>query len=62
MKILDDVGHVESCLVHLETVLVSMQDRCMICAERTIGLEIVLDAPHGTLRLRDSSGRLFQSI
>ena len=22
-----------------------MQDRCMVCAKRTIGLEIVLDAP-----------------
>jgi hypothetical protein len=27
---------------HLETVLVSMQDRCMVCARCTIGLEIVL--------------------
>jgi hypothetical protein len=26
-------------LVHLETVLVSVQDRCMVCAKRTIGLE-----------------------
>jgi hypothetical protein len=25
--------------VHLEIVLISTQDRCMICAERTIGLE-----------------------
>jgi hypothetical protein len=31
--------------VHLEIVLVSMQDRCMVCAKRTIGSEIVLDAP-----------------
>ena len=23
-------------------------DRCMVCAERTIGSEIVLDAPDGT--------------
>ena len=23
-------------------------DRCMVCAERTIGLEIILDAPDGT--------------
>jgi hypothetical protein len=29
----------------LETVLVSVQDRCIVCAKRTIGLEIVLDAP-----------------
>ena len=31
--------------IRLETVLVSVQDRCMVCAKRTIGLEIVLDAP-----------------
>jgi hypothetical protein len=31
--------------VHLKTVLVSVQDRCAVCAKRTIGLEIVLDAP-----------------
>jgi hypothetical protein len=37
-------------LVHLETVLVSMQDRCMVCAKRTIGSEIILDAPDGTPR------------
>ena len=30
--------------VRLETVLVSVQDRCMVCAKRTIGLEIILDA------------------
>jgi hypothetical protein len=29
--------------VHLETVLVSLQDRCTICAKRTRGLEIILD-------------------
>jgi hypothetical protein len=27
------------------TVLVSEQDRCTVCAKRTTGLEIVLDAP-----------------
>jgi hypothetical protein len=37
-------------LVHLETVLVSMQDRCTVCTEHTIGLEIVLDALDGTPR------------
>ena len=31
--------------VRLEMVLVSVQDRCMVCAKRTIGPEIVLDAP-----------------
>jgi hypothetical protein len=35
--------------VRLETVLVSVQDWCTVCAERTIGMEIILDAPIGTL-------------
>ena len=30
--------------VRLETVLVSVQDRCTVCAKRTIGSQIVLDA------------------
>jgi hypothetical protein len=30
--------------VHLETVLMSMQDRCTVCTERVIGSEIVLGA------------------
>jgi hypothetical protein len=34
-----------SCCFHFETVLVSVQDRCMVCARRTIGSEILLDAP-----------------
>ena len=36
--------------VHLEKVLVSVQDRCTVYAEHTIGSEIVLDAPDGTPR------------
>jgi hypothetical protein len=32
----------------LEIVLVSVQDRCTVSAKRTIGLEIILDAPDGT--------------
>ena len=31
--------------LRLETVLVSVQDRCVVCAKRTIGIESVLDAP-----------------
>ena len=31
--------------VCLETVLVSVQDRCIVCARCTIGLQIVFDAP-----------------
>jgi hypothetical protein len=37
-------------LVHLEMMLVSVQDSCMVCAERTIGLKIILDAPDGIPR------------
>ena len=36
--------------VRLGMVLVLVQDRCTVCAERTIGLEIILDAPDGTPR------------
>ena len=32
-------------LVRSEIVLVSVQDRCMVCAICTIGLQIILDAP-----------------
>ena len=31
--------------VHLEIVLVSVQDRCTVCAKRTLGLDIVFNAP-----------------
>jgi hypothetical protein len=37
-------------LIHLEIVLVLTQDRCTVCAEHTIGSEIILDAPDGTPR------------
>jgi len=36
--------------VRLDTVLVSVQDRCMVCAKHTIGSEIVLETPDGTPR------------
>jgi hypothetical protein len=29
--------------------LVLVQDKCMICAKHTVGTEIVLDTPDGTL-------------
>jgi hypothetical protein len=35
-------------LVYLEIVLVSVQYRCTVCAERTICSEIILDAPNDT--------------
>ena len=44
MELLGDVGHLESHFFCLETVLESVQDRCMVCAKRTVGSEIILDA------------------
>jgi hypothetical protein len=49
-ELLSDVVHVDLVLVHLKIVLVSVEDRCMVCVEHTTGLEIVLDAPDGTAR------------
>ena len=40
MELLGNVGHVESRSVSLEMVLVLVQDTCMVCAKRTIGLDI----------------------
>ena len=37
-------------LVRLGIMFVSARDRCMVCAERTIGSEIILAAPDGTPR------------
>ena len=62
MELIGDKGRMESDFFRLETVLVSMQDMCMVCAGCTVGLEIVLDAPDGTTRRRGSSGSFFQSI
>jgi hypothetical protein len=33
----------------LEIVLILTQDSCTVCAKHTIGLEIILDAPDGTV-------------
>ena len=50
MQLLGDVGHVESRSVRLEMVLVLVQDSCIVCTKRTIGTDIVEDAPDGTPR------------
>ena len=50
MELLGDVGHVETRSVRLEMVLVLVQDRCTVCAKRTIDSDIILDAPDGTPR------------
>ena len=31
--------------VHLEAVLLSVQDRCTVCGKHTIGLDIIFNAP-----------------
>jgi hypothetical protein len=36
--------------VHMEKVLVSVQDRRTVCAKHTIGLEIIFDTPNDTPR------------
>jgi hypothetical protein len=35
-------------LIQLETMLVSVQDRCTVCAKHTIGSEIILDTLDAT--------------
>ena len=50
MELLGDVGHVESRSVRLEMELVLVQDRCTVCAKRSIGSDIVYDAPDCTPR------------
>ena len=59
MELLGDMGLVECqvtsdmwnlVLVRLEIVLLSVHDRCTVCAKRTIGSEFLLDAPDGTTR------------
>ena len=35
--------------VHLDRVLILTKDRCTVCVECTIGLEIILDAPDDLL-------------
>ena len=36
--------------VYLEIVLILTQDKCTVCSKRTVGSDIVLDAPDGTPR------------
>jgi hypothetical protein len=50
MELLGDVVHRESRFGPFMTVLVLVQDSCTVCAMRTIGLEIVLDAVDSTPR------------
>ena len=45
-----DEAQVEARFLHFEIVLILMQDRCTVCVECTIDLEIILDTPDGTPR------------
>jgi hypothetical protein len=48
MELLGDVGHVESYFIPFGQPIILMLDRCMVCAEYTIGSEVIMDAPDGT--------------
>ena len=50
MVLLGDVGQVEARFDPFGDIVILMQDTCTVCTERTIGSEIVLDAPDGTPR------------
>ena len=59
---LGDEAQVEARFGLLGIVLILTQDRCMVCLERTIGSEIILDAPDGTPRCRGSFGISLLSV
>jgi hypothetical protein len=48
MALLGDDAQMEAHFGPFEIVLILIQDRCTVCAEHTVGLEIILDAPDGT--------------
>ena len=50
MVLLGDEAQLDARSVRLEIVLILTHDPCTVCIERTIGPEIILDAPDGTPR------------
>jgi hypothetical protein len=48
MVLLGDKAQMEPRFGRLEIVLILIQDRRTVCAERTVSSEIILDAPDGT--------------
>jgi hypothetical protein len=50
MELLGDVGHVETRFGPFGNMLLLTQDRCTVCAECTIGSEIIFIAPNETPR------------
>jgi hypothetical protein len=58
MVLLGDEAQVEALSERLEIVLILTQVWCLVCAECTIVMEIILDAPNGSPRRRGSCGNL----
>ena len=56
MELLGDKGHMESDFFSFGDSVISVQDMCMVCAGRTVGSEIVLDARNGTPMCCESCG------
>jgi hypothetical protein len=48
MVLLGEEAQVEARFCPFGDVLILMQDRCMVCTKRTVGLEIILDAHNDT--------------
>jgi hypothetical protein len=50
MVLLGDEAHVDACFGLLDIELILTQDRYTVCAECTVGSEIILDTPDGSPR------------
>jgi hypothetical protein len=50
MVLLGDLAQLDASFGPFGNKLISMQDRCTVCVNRTIVSEIILDAPDGTPR------------
>jgi hypothetical protein len=55
-------GHLESRFGPFGDIVSVGQDRCTVNTKRTIGSEIILDAPDGTRSLRGSTRSSFRSV
>jgi hypothetical protein len=62
MELVGDVAHLESCFGTFGDAISVVQDSCTVCAEHTIGSEIILDAPSGTPKRQGSSRSSFRSV
>ena len=57
-----DEAQVEARFGLSDMVLILTQDRCTVCVKRSIGSEIILDAPDGTPSRRGSRGISLHSV